>query len=222
MPTTLILGASRGIGLELARQGVAAREQVIATARTEAGLQALRQLGAEALALDVAMPASMVALAHQLEAQRIDTAWYVAGVMSHGDARQPPSQAEFDRVLHTNVLGAMQAIALLAPRLEATRGRFGFLSSSMGQIGSVSASNSWLYRVSKAALNMAVASACHSHPKALFLILNPGWVRTDMGGAGAPLGVRDCVAQLRVALASATPADSGRFINHDGSSMTAW
>lgn len=222
MPTTLILGASRGIGLELARQGVAAREQVIATARTEAGLQALRQLGAEALALDVAMPASMVALAHQLEAQRIDTAWYVAGVMSHGDARQPPSQAEFDRVLHTNVLGAMQAIALLAPRLEATRGRFGFFSSSMGQIGSVSASNSWLYRVSKAALNMAVASARHSYPRALFVAFNPGWVRTDMGGAGAPLGVRDCVAQLRVALASATPADSGRFINHDGSSMTAW
>lgn len=170
----------------------------------------------------MAQPASLVALARELEGRRIDSAWYVAGVMSHGDARTPPAQAEFDRVMHTNVLGAMQAIALLAPRVEAARGRFGFLSSSMGQIGQASASNSWLYRVSKAALNMAVASARHSHPNALFLLFNPGWVRTDMGGAGAPLGVRDCVAQLRVALASATPADSGRFINHDGSSMTAW
>lgn len=222
MPTTVILGASRGIGLELARQALAAREQVIATARTDADLRALRQLGAEALRLDVATPASMAALARGLEARRVDTAWYVAGVMSHGDARQPPSQAEFDRVMHTNVLGAMQAITVLGPHLEATRGRFGFLSSSMGQIGSVSASNSWLYRVSKAALNMAVASARHSYPRALFVAFNPGWVRTDMGGAGAPLGVRDCVTQLRVALASATAADNGRFINHDGSRMAAW
>ena len=91
MPTTLILGASRGIGLELARQSVAARERVIATARSDAGLAALRTLGvAQALPLDVADAASVSALARQLANEKIDTAWHVAGVMcSRADARQP-------------------------------------------------------------------------------------------------------------------------------------
>ncbi len=224
MPTTLILGASRGIGLELARQSVAVRERVIATARSDAGLAALRTLGvAQALPLDVADAASVSALARQLANEKIDTAWHVAGVMcSRADARQPPTQSEFDRVMHTNVLGAMQAIPLLAPRVEAARGRFGFITSTMGQIGSAGGSNAWLYRVSKTALNMAVAAARHSYPKALFVLLHPGWVRTDMGGPQAGIGVADSVTHLRAALASATAADNGAFFNHDGSRLNGW
>jgi len=224
MPTTLILGASRGIGLELARQSVMARQRVIATARRDADLAALRELGvAQAFKLDVADPASVSGLAWQLDGEKIDTAWHVAGVMcSRADARQPPTQPEFDRVMHTNVLGAMQVIPQVAPLVEAARGRLGFISSDMGRIGGAAGSNAWLYRVSKAALNMAVASARHSYPQALFVLFHPGWVRTDMGGTQAPVRVADSVARLRVTLASATAEDNGAFFNHDGSRLSGW
>jgi len=224
MPTTLILGASRGIGLELARQSVMTRQHVIATARSDAGVAALRELGvAQAMRLDVADPASVSGLAWQLDGEKIDTAWHVAGVMcSRADAQQPPTQPEFDRVMHANVLGAMQAIPQVAPLVEAARGRFGFISSTMGRITEVAGSNAWLYRVSKAALNMAVAAARHSYPQALFVLFHPGWVRTDMGGAQAPVRVADSVARLRVTLASATAVDNGAFFNHDGSRLNGW
>ncbi len=223
MPVTLILGASRGIGLELVRQHLAAGERVIATARSEEGLAELRALGAEVLRLDVADPASVSGLSWQLEGEKIDTAWYVAGVMCRRtDARLPPAQLEFDRVMHTNVLGAMQVIPLVAPLVEAARGRFGFLSSTMGHIGSASGSNSWLYRTSKAALNMAVASARHSYPQALFLLLHPGWVRTDMGGPQAAVSASDSATHLRAALAGATAADNGAFFDSDGSRLKDW
>ena len=137
MPTTLLLGASRGIGLELARQAVAAGERVIATARSDDGLATLRELGCQVLKLDVANPASVSGLAWQLDGEKIDTAWHVAGVMcSRADATQPPTQQDFDRVMHANVLGAMQVIPQVAPLVEAAQGRFAFLSSVMGQIGS--------------------------------------------------------------------------------------
>jgi NAD(P)-dependent dehydrogenase (short-subunit alcohol dehydrogenase family) len=192
MPTTLIIGASRGIGLELARQSLAAGERVLATARDDAGLARLNDLGAQTLRVDVADPASVSSLTWVLDGEKIDTAWYVAGVMcDRADATQPPTQQAFDRVMHANVLGAMQVIPQVAPLVEAAGGRFGFVSSIMGRIDGVGGSNAWLYRVSKAALNMAVASAQHSYPKAVIASFHPGWVSTDMGGtftAGSGVG----------------------------------
>jgi len=223
MSTVLIMGASRGIGLELARQYVMARHHVIATAHSEAGMAALRELGLEPLPLDVTDAASVQRLAQRLGTTKIDVAWYVAGVMcSRGDALKAPAQADFDRVMHTNVLGAMQVIPQVAPLVEAARGRFGFLTSTMGQIGTAGGSNAWLYRTSKAALNMAVASARHSYPKALFALFHPGWVRTDMGGAQAPVRVADSVTRLRVTLESAGEADNGAFFDVDGSRLASW
>ena len=224
MPTTtLILGASRGIGLELARQSLAAGERVIATARSDAGLQALRAMGAQALRLDVADPASISGLAWQLDGEQLDTAWYVAGVMcTRADARQPPTAPEFDRVMHANVRGAMQAIPQVAPLVEAAGGRFGFVSSTMGRIGEVDASNAWLYRVSKAALNMAVASAHTAYPGASFVCLHPGWVQTDMGGAQAPVSVEGSARGLRQVVAGLESDDAVRFLHHDGTPAAGW
>ena len=223
MPTTLILGASRGIGLELARQSVAVRERVIATARSDAGLAALRALGvAQALPLDVADAASVSALARQLANEKIDTALYVAGVMDRGNALSPPTQQQFDHVMHTNVLGAMQAIPQVAPLVEAAQGRFAFISSDLGRIGGVESSHTWLYRVSKAALNMAIASARHDYPQATLVALSPGWVQTDMGGGQAPLTAPESVAAMRAALARLTPAHSGQFLLRDGSPAASW
>ena len=220
--TVLIIGASRGIGLELVRQYRAAGRSVIATARNDAGLAQLQVLGATALRLDVADPSSVSTLAAQLLGEKLALALYVAGVMARADATTPPTQQEFDHVMRTNVLGAMQVIPQVAPMVEASGGAFAFISSRMGSIGEVAASNAWLYRVSKAALNMAVASAQHSYPKAILVAMHPGWVQTDMGGSSAPLSIEDSVTSLRKTFASLTPQHKGAFLDHDGRPFPSW
>ena len=136
MSTVLVIGASRGIGLELARQYRAAGDHVIATVRDDAAQAALKALGAEVLKVDVAKSESVSGLAWQLDGEKIDVALYVAGVVDRADARTPPTQPDFDRLMHTNVLGAMQVIPQVAPMVEEARGKFVFISSAMGQITS--------------------------------------------------------------------------------------
>jgi len=220
--TVLVIGASRGIGQELVRQYREAGERVIATAREDSGLARLRDLGAEPLRMDVTDPANVSGLSSQLEGEEIDIVLYVAGVIDRGSASSPPSQQAFDHLMHTNVLGLMQVLPQVMPMVEAAGGVFCALSSSMSQIGPVPASNSWLYRVSKAALNMAVSSARFDYPKAILVALDPGWVQTDMGGEAAPLSVETSVNGLRAALASLTAADNGQLIHHDGRRASSW
>ena len=221
MSTVLIIGASRGIGLALARQYAAAGDRVIATARSDDDLRTLRELGAQALRVDVADPASISGLAWQLDGEKIDIALYVAGVTSHGDATEPPTSEAFDTVMHTNVLGAMQAIPKVAPLL-ASGGRFGFVSSVMGRIATVDNSRAWVYRTSKAALNMAVASAQSAWPNAIMVCLHPGWVQTDMGGGAAPMTPEASASGLRRVMAALTPADRGAYIQYDGQRFDTW
>jgi NAD(P)-dependent dehydrogenase (short-subunit alcohol dehydrogenase family) len=222
MATVLVIGASRGIGLEFVRQYREAGDRVIATARDDEGLERLREQGAEPMRLDVAQPASASGLSWQLDGIDIDVALYVAGVIDRGNAGSPPTQQAFDRVMHTNVLGLMQVLPQVMPMVEAAGGVFGALSSAMSQIGPVPGSNSWLYRVSKAALNMAVSSARFDYPRATMVALDPGWVQTDMGGGAAPLTAEGSVRGLRAVLVNLKPDDNGRLIHHDGRRATSW
>lgn len=224
----LVIGASRGIGLEFVRQYLADGAQVIATARDDEGLQRLKGLGAKALRLDVAQPASISGLAWLLDGEAIDIALYVAGVFPQGGALTPPTSEMFDQAMHTNVLGAMQAIPQVTPLVEASRldgggkGRFAFISSGMAKIGGVENSRGWVYRASKAALNMAVASAQHDYPKAIMVAMSPGWVQTDMGGSGAPLTTAQSVTAMRAALAGLGPEHKGAFLDYDGVPFESW
>ena len=222
MKTILIIGGSRGIGLELVRQYTNDGDRVIATVRDDAGRERVLALGAEPLTVDVANPASVSGLAWQLDGEKIDVALYVAGVIRRPNALTPPTQTDFDAVMHTNVLGAMQALPQVAPLVVEARGVFAFLSSSMSQIEGVSDSGSWLYRTSKAALNMAVAAAQHDYPGATLVTIDPGWVQTDMGGGGAPLTVQASVRGVRATLACVTVADKGRLLHHDGRRAAHW
>lgn len=222
MKSILIIGASRGIGLELVRQYTEAGRRVIATVRDDAGRERVEALGAEVLTVDVANPASVSGLAWQLDGEKIETAWYVAGIIRRPNALTPPTQQDFDAVMHTNLLGAMQTLPQVAPMVSDAQGVFAFLSSSMSQIGSVPNSDSWLYRTSKAALNMAIAAAQHDYPNATLITIDPGWVQTDMGGDGAPLTVQDSVRGLRTTVEGVTAADKGRLLHYDGRRAAHW
>jgi NAD(P)-dependent dehydrogenase (short-subunit alcohol dehydrogenase family) len=219
---TLILGASRGIGLEFVRQYAHAGAQVTATARTDDGLQKIKALGAKPLKLDVADPASVSGLAWMLDGEKFDLAIYVAGVYTQNGATSPPTRDEFDRTMHTNVLGAMQTIPQVAPLVEEVKGKFIFITSGMGSIGEAESSFGWTYRVSKAALNMAVIAAQHDYPKALMLPMCPGWVRTDMGGPNASISVEESVTAMRATIAGLTNKDKGKYFHHDGRVYSSW
>lgn len=216
----LVAGASRGIGFELARQARAAGAAVVATARDDGGATRLRALGATVLPLDVTDAASCAAFARALEGGRFTQAWYVAGVYGPRTAAlDAPSQADFDRVMHANVLGAMRLLPLLGSRL-ADGGRLAVLSSKMGSIGARRLSSGWLYRASKAALNSVLKdTAIALQGRAIAVVLHPGWVRTDMGGAGADLDVAASVARLRRTVAALVPADNGGFFDHDATPL---
>ncbi|GAB2807266.1 SDR family oxidoreductase [Comamonas piscis] len=222
MAVILVIGASRGIGLALVRDYAQAGWTVLATVRDTEAQARLQALGAQASLVDVLKPESVTALATALAGQQIDLAMYVAGVIRRPNARTVPTQADFDAVMHTNVLGAMQLLPQIGPIVEASGGVFAFISSSMSQVEGVDDSEAWLYRVSKAALNMAVASAQHDYPGARLITLDPGWVQTDMGGDEAPLTVQQSVSDMRQTLASVSDADKGRLLHHDGRRATHW
>jgi NAD(P)-dependent dehydrogenase (short-subunit alcohol dehydrogenase family) len=218
----VIVGASRGIGLEFVRQYREAGAQVTATARSDEGLARITALGARALRVDVATAAGASALAWPIDGEVFDVAVLNAGVYGpRTTGLQAPSQAEFDAVMHTNVLGAMRVLPLLAEAL-APGARLAVISSRMGSMGLRANPSGWLYRASKAALNSVLKDASLALAgRALCVALHPGWVRTDMGGEGADLDVADSDATMRRTLAALTPAEHGGFLNHDGQPL-AW
>ena len=218
--SVLVIGASRGIGLELVRQYRAEGVRVTATARDDAGLHALTSLGAKALRVDVAKMASVSSLAWQIDGEGFDTVFFVAGVYGPKQTGlDTPTEAEFDDVMHANVLGPMRVIPQVLDAL-ALGARLGILSSRMGSMGLRTNPSGWLYRASKAAVNSVVKdTALVLADRAICVALHPGWVRTDMGGADADLSVEASARDLRRTLATRQPADSGGFFNHDGTPL---
>ena len=221
MPTALIIGASRGIGLELVRQYLADGWRVIATARDDAGLQRLNALGAQSLRINVADPVSVSGLAWMLDGEKLDVALYVAGVVDRASADTPPTQDAFDRVMHTNVMGAMMAIPQIAPMVEEADGVLACISSVMGSLQGTRSSDAALYRISKAALNMVVRTSQAAYPRVRMVAMHPGWVQTEMGGANATLTPEQAVTRMRQTLAHITPEHVGQFLSYDGSTI-AW
>jgi NAD(P)-dependent dehydrogenase (short-subunit alcohol dehydrogenase family) len=213
----LVIGASRGIGQEFVRQYREAGAAVTASARDDAGAERLRQLGATPIRLDVVDAASAAGLAWQIEGGGFDVAIVNAGVSGdRGAGLSTPTGDDFDQVMRTNVLGPMRVIPQIVEAL-APGGRIAVLSSRMGSIGSRTAAGSSLYRASKAAVNSVVKDASLAFAgRALCIAFHPGWVRTDMGGAGADIDAATSVSGMRKVIAGLRPADNGGFFSYDG------
>ncbi len=213
----LIIGASRGIGFELARQYLTDGARVTATVRNDEARLRLQGIGAQVLMLDVADASGAAGLSGSITGTAFDVIVFNAGVYGpRTSGLEPPGEADFDRVMHTNVLGAMRVLPQLVDAL-APDARLAVISSRMGSIGARAGHHGWLYRASKAALNSVLKDvSLVLGGRAICVAFHPGWVRTDMGGAGAELDVTDSVAGIRRTLATLGPAENGSFFNHDG------
>lgn len=224
MPTALIIGASRGIGYEFARQYRADGWRTIATARREEDLAKLTGLGCEAIRLDVTNAEQCAAFAWKLDDERIDVAVLNAGVYGpKTTGLEAPSEQDFDTVMHTNVLAAMRLLPIIGPAVVNARGKLAVISSDMGSIAERTSASGWLYRASKAALNSVLVDTAHvlGTEQATCITFNPGWVQTDMGGPGAEITVGESVSGMRRTLAGLKQQDNGKFYDYDGQPL-AW
>lgn len=228
MPTVFLTGASRGIGLELAKYYAAAGWQVIACARAPETATALSALGSEGNVtvekLDVTDDVAVDAAAAKYKGHAIDLLINNAGI--YGDRDGALGIGNFDmyrRVLATNVVAPMKVALSLLPSLKLSdAGKILTISSRMGSIG-LSGGGSYVYRSSKAGVNAAMhALALDLKPQGITVVLaHPGWVRTDMGGSGADIPVQESVAGLTALAAHMALSDSGKFYNYDGAEL-AW
>jgi len=225
----VVTGASRGIGLELVRQYLGRGDAVVAACRSPDGATALHALGREhgdrlrVLACDVGDDDSVAAFAAALAGTAVDLLINNAGV---GDwaGLDAVNTADALRVYNVNALGPLRVTRALLPNLRAGIGRkVAHITSGMGSIGDNSSGGAYAYRMSKAALNMASKSLAIdlADDGIVSVVINPGWVQTDMGGAGAPLAVQDSAEAMMARFDELTPAHTGAFLNWRGGEY-AW
>ena len=172
------------------------------------------------LALDVTDPASVKTAAAELDGQAIDLLLNNAGV---GGARgQTIGNIDYEawaNVLDVNTMGPLRVSEAFVDHVaRSDRKLIVTLTSGMGSIADNTSGGSFAYRSSKAAVNMVMRSlAIDLAPRGIIcVVINPGWVRTDMGGPNANLTPAESVKRLRRLIESFGPAQSGKFFNHDG------
>jgi len=221
-PCVLITGANRGLGLEFARQYAADGWHVIATCRHPDRAPELAALGVEVLALDVTDWGQIAAVGEELMARPIDLLINNAGVYGEHQSLGDIQPEAWLRALAANTVAPVMLTQTLLPNLLAGKGRkAAFVSSQMGSIADNGSGAYYAYRSSKAGLNAAVKSLSIDL-KALGIsavLLHPGWVQTDMGGANAPLLPKQSVAGMRRVIEMSGPADSGVFRDYSGKTL---
>ena len=216
MPTVLITGANRGIGLEFTRQYAADGWQVIATARRSS--PELDALGVREEALDLSDADAVTSFAERI-AGPLDLFIANAGTSEPKSPQTADDARAWQSMMMVNAIAPYQLGKALLSRMT-NSGKMIAISSGMGSIGENG--GGWVpYRTSKAALNMAwsnLALEARSGGIACVL-LSPGWVKTDMGGAGAEITPQESVGAMRALIDRLTIDQTGRFLRRDGSEI---
>jgi NAD(P)-dependent dehydrogenase (short-subunit alcohol dehydrogenase family) len=231
MPTVLVTGASRGIGLEFVRQYAAQGWSVLASCRDPAAARALQAIGSEQRAvrvhaLDVSDVDAIDGLAKSLRGQPIDVLINNAGLYGpRAGVDHDPGQlfghmdyAKWRQLFAVNAIAPFRMAEAFVEHVAASdQKKIIALTSRMSSIAETSGSFH-AYRTTKAALNMAMASLARDlAPRGIRIgLFSPGWVRTDMGGSHAPLSVEESVRGLCQRIAELDDTNSGSFRDFDG------
>lgn len=222
MPTVLITGANRGLGLEFVRQYNKDGWRIVAGCRDPENAAQLRSIGGDVAVhkLDVENHEDIDHLAKLYRGDAIDVLINNAGVL--GDpARQAFGKMDYDdwrRVLNVNVLApAKVSHAFHEHVAQSEQRKIVVISSALGSITRADGVM-MVYRTSKAAVNMVVKGmASELGERGITVIAtHPGWVRTDMGGSNADISPNESVTGLRKVISGITTADNGAFIQYDG------
>lgn len=222
IPTVLITGANRGLGLEFARQYHEAGFNVIATARKPDKAEELNSIGVQVEQLDVADADSVASLAKRLGDTPIDILINNAGI---GGAPKSISEADIKAIEHiiaVNTLGPIRVTQALISNLRKGEQKLIInISSMMGSIERNSRGIGYGYRESKAALNMFTKSLSNELKGEGFrcIVMSPGWVKTDMGGPNARLTPQESIRGMIDVINSLSAEDSGQFFNHAGEKL---
>ncbi len=199
----LLVGASRGLGLALAREWARDGWYVTATVRGtgRTPLHDLADTGAgqiEIETVDITEPAQITALQTRLADRMFDLLFVNAGVANQpeGTVAQTPTE-DFNRVMVTNALGPLRVIEALQDRVEPA-GTIGVMSSGQGSVGNNERGGHEVYRGSKAALNTFMRSyaARHQGESRTLVLMAPGWVRTELGGPAARLSIDESIPNV--------------------------
>jgi NAD(P)-dependent dehydrogenase (short-subunit alcohol dehydrogenase family) len=218
MPTVLITGANRGIGLEFARQYSADGWTVIATARQTS--PELDGLGVGVEQLELTDLDAVAQFGSRID--ELDLLIANAGTMEPGEADSAEDGRAWAEMMVTNCIAPYLLAKSVLRHVAESQGKLIALTSGMGSIAE-SSGGYVPYRSSKAALNMAWHSLASETRKQGVIAagIDPGWVKTRMGGAHAPTRPEESVADMRRLIESLTPDQSGRFLKRDGSTH-AW
>lgn len=223
--TVLIIGASRGLGLGLARQFSSEGWEVIATVRDPARAEALRALGGVRIeALDMDDAASLERLAERLAGTRLDVLYVNAGIAGpQGKPATAASQAEVGELFFTNAVAPVRLAERLLPLVDPAQGVVVFMSSILGSVETGPGMGMDLYGASKAALNHLTRTfvAGLGETRLTVLSMHPGWVKTDMGGDQAPLDVETSARGMVQQVTQAIRQGGHRYIDYQGERL-AW
>jgi len=223
MPSVLITGANRGLGFEFAGQYAAERWLVFATCRrprSAAALQGLTRTGlVKIFNLDVTDETTIKEASRQIE-EPIDLLINSAGISGPPDQRTGKvDYVAWREVLDVNTVGPLRVTEAFIPHLARSERKLVVtLASGMGSIGDNTSGGSIPYRSSKAAVNMVMRTLAIdlADRGIISVVINPGWVKTDMGGPNAPLTASESVKAMRRLVSTLGPTQSGKFFNYDG------
>ena len=218
MATIGVLGANRGIGLELVRRLATRGDRVHAACRTSSS--ELNALSGESVRvhseIDITDQTALARFASALGPESLHGLVVMAGILERVGLERLDVES-VRRQFEVNALGPLQAVYALQVCLR-EGAKIGLVTSRMGSIADNTSGGSYGYRMSKAALNMAGKSlAIDLEDRGVAVaLLHPGWVRTDMTGGTGQIEADEAATGLIQRLDELTLEDSGCFVHQNG------